>query len=83
MSAKLATLDLLKVKVFWNKGYDVKIYVNDITNKNLSRDSNYTVDVVMRLKFGNSSISSYHNFNFIMIWAEKAIFWGILLVKVQ
>ena len=54
MSAKLATLGLLKIKVFWNKGYDVIISVHDVTNKILSRDSNYIVDVVM---FSNSSIS--------------------------
>ena len=56
MSAKMATLGLLKIKVFWNKGYDVIIYVHDVTNKILSRDSNYIVDVVMWPKFGNSSI---------------------------
>ena len=47
-SAKMATLGLLKTKVFWNKGYDVVISVYDTINKNLSRDSNYIVDVVMR-----------------------------------
>ena len=57
MSAKMATLGLLKTKVFWNKGYDVIISVHDVTNKILSRDSNYIVDVVMWPKFGNSSIS--------------------------
>ena len=57
MSAKLATLGLLKIKVFWNKGYDVIISVHDVTNKILSRDSNYIIDVVMWPKFGNSSIS--------------------------
>ena len=56
MSAKMATSDLLKIKVFWNKGYDVTIYVHDVTNKIISRDSNYIVDVVMWPKFGNSSI---------------------------
>ena len=55
--AKMATPGLRKTKVFWKKGYDVKISVNDITNKTLSRDANYIVDVVMWLKFGNSSIS--------------------------
>ena len=40
MSAKMATLGLLKLKVFWNKGYGVIISVYDITNKILSRDSN-------------------------------------------
>ena len=57
MSAKMATLGLLKIKVFWNKGYDVIISVHDVTNKILSRDSNYIVDVVMWPKFGNSNIS--------------------------
>ena len=33
MSAKLATLGLPKIKVFWNKGYDVMISVHDVTNK--------------------------------------------------
>ena len=47
ISAKMATPSLRKIKVFSKKGYDVKIYVNDVTNKTLSRDSNYTVDVVM------------------------------------
>ena len=57
MSAKMATPDLLKIKVFWNKGYDVIMPVHDATNKILWRDSNYNVDVVMWPKFGNSSSS--------------------------
>ena len=57
MSAKMATPGLLKITVFWNKGYDVIISVDDVTNKILSRDSNYIVDVVMWPKFGNTSIS--------------------------
>ena len=47
MSAKLATLDLLKIKVFWNIDYDIIIYACDVTNKILLRGSNYIVDVVM------------------------------------
>ena len=31
ISAKLATLSLLKIEVFWSKGYDVIISVHDIT----------------------------------------------------
>ena len=85
MSAKLATLDLLKIKVFWNKGYDVIIFVYDVINKNLSRDSNYIVDVVMWPKFGNSSISmreviitsSLKGFD-----QKKQFFWGVVLVQV-
>ena len=57
MSAKMATPGLLKIKVFWNRGYDVIISVHDVTNKILSRDSNYIVDEVQWPKFGNSSIS--------------------------
>ena len=57
VSAKLATLGLLKVKILCNKGYYVIIFVYDVTNKILSRDSNYIADVVIRSKFGNSSFS--------------------------
>ena len=57
MSAKMATPGLLKTTVFWNKGYDVIIPAHDVTNKIVSRDSNYIVDVVMWPNFGNSSIS--------------------------
>ena len=47
MSAKMATPGLLKIMVSSNKGYDVIISVDDVTNKILSRDSNYIVDVFM------------------------------------
>ena len=53
MSAKVATLSLYKIKVFWNKGYDVIISVCNVTSKILSRNSNYIVDVVMWPKFAN------------------------------
>ena len=59
MSAKMATLGLLKVKVLWRKNYDYDVInsVHDVTNTVLSRDSNHIVDAVMWLKFANSSIS--------------------------
>ena len=57
MSGKIATPGLHKIKVFWKKGYDITIFVNDVTNKTLSRGSNYIAHVVMWPKFGNSSIS--------------------------
>ena len=38
MSAKMATPVVLKIKVFWKKGYEVIINVYDVTNKILSRD---------------------------------------------
>ena len=46
ISAKLATLALLKIKLFSNKVYDVIIFVPDVI-KFLSRYSNYIVDVIM------------------------------------
>ena len=46
-SAKMGSLDLLKIKLFRNKGYDVIIFVYDVSNRNLSHDSNFLVDVVM------------------------------------
>ena len=33
MSAKMATLDVVKITVFGNKGYDVMISAHDITKK--------------------------------------------------
>ena len=57
MSVKMTTPGLLNITVFWNEGYDVIISVDDVTNKVLSRDSNYIVDVFMWPKFGNCSIS--------------------------
>ena len=56
MPAKMATSDLLKIKLFWKKSYYAIYSVYDVTNKILSHDPNYIVDVVMWPKFGNSSI---------------------------
>ena len=47
MPAKVASPDFPKLKILQNKGYDVIIPDYDVTNKILSRDSNYIVDVVM------------------------------------
>lgn len=53
MLEKLVTLGLLKKKAM----YDVMISAHDATNKSLSFESNYIVDIAMRPKFGGSSIS--------------------------
>ena len=58
MSAKLASLSLLKKKVFWNKSYYILVSVHDVTNKILLRDSNYIVNVVIWSKFGDSGTSN-------------------------
>ena len=47
MSAKMTTPGLLKITVFWSKGYDVIISIVDVTNQSLLRDSNYIVDAFM------------------------------------
>ena len=57
MWAKMATLGLLKIRVVWNKDYDIIVSIHDVTNKVLSYDSKYVIDVVMWPKFGNCSIS--------------------------
>ena len=56
MSQNLANLGLLKLKVFWNKGYNVITFVHRVTNKVLSCDSSHILDLVMRPKFGNYNI---------------------------
>ena len=45
VSAKLDTPGFLKIKIFRNKAYHVIILDYDVTNKILSRDSNYIVNV--------------------------------------
>ena len=47
ITAKMATASLLKIKVFSIKGFYVIYSVYDVTNKILSHDSNYIVDVIM------------------------------------
>ena len=47
ISAKITIPGLLKIKVFLDNGYDVIIFVHDVTNKILSGDSNYIIYVVM------------------------------------
>ena len=56
MPVKIATLGLLKIMVFRNKCYDVIILVDYFTNKIGSRDPNYTLNLFIWPKFGNSSI---------------------------
>ena len=57
MSGKVATPGFLKINIFWNKDYDVTVSVHDVTNKILSRGSNYILDVLLWPKFDNFSIS--------------------------
>ena len=52
VSAKMATLGLLIIKVFWNKGYDAKF----ISMMSRTKFFHLIVDLAMWLKFGNSII---------------------------
>ena len=86
MSAKVATLGLPKIEVFWNKGYDVMIYVHDVNNQILSSDSNYNADLVTRPQFGNSSIYMRKMIITSILWGfdqKHHFFWGLVSVKVQ
>ena len=82
----MATLGLVKIKVFWNKYYDVIVSVYPFINRILSHGSNYIVDVVMWPKFGNFTISMRE---VIVTWSfygsdhENPFFWGVVLVQVQ
>ena len=84
MSAKLATVSLLKIKMFWNRDYDAIILVHDVTQI-FSRGSNYVVDAIMWRKFGRSLslrkviiTSILYGFD-----QENQFFWGFLLAQVQ
>ena len=91
MSAKLATLGLLKINVFLNKGFGVIIFFHGVTNKSLLRDSNHIVDGVMWAMFGHSSISMREVVMTSMampqfykdLTRKTNFFWGVLLVQVQ
>ena len=79
MSAKMATPGLFKLKVFWKKGYNV-------TNKFLLCDLNYIVNVVMRLKLGNSNTFMREVIITSMLWGlsqKNPSFWGVVWVQVQ
>ena len=83
MSTKLATPEPLKIKVFWNKGYDnfcpwphQQHFTNDY----------YIIDVVMWPRFGNSIISMREVIIILIFWGfdqKNQVFWEVLLVQVQ
>ena len=47
MLAKVATQGLLKINIFFNKGYGVINSIYDVINKNVSPESNFIVGVIM------------------------------------
>ena len=82
---KMATLVLLKIKVFPSKDCDIIVFVDDVINRILSRDSDYVVDVVIWPNFGYYHFNerSCHNLNFMRIWPKISLFWGVALFERQ
>ena len=77
ISEKIATLGLPKIKVYWNKWFDVIVSANDVTNRFLLREADYVVNVVVSPKFGNFTIYMKEvimNSRIIRTWPEKPIF---------
>ena len=81
ITAKMATASLLKINIFSIKGFYVIYSVYDVTNKILSHDSNYIVDVVMWPKFCNSSISIREVIVTSILWRfdqKNRFFWRVV-----
>ena len=86
MSAKMATPALLRLKVFWKKDYYVIYSVFDVTNKILSHESNYIMNLVMWPKFSNCSICIREVIitSILLGFDQKNLFFlGVFLVQVQ
>ena len=84
VSAKLATPDRLKIKEIWNKDYDVRSFVHDVTNKIFLLESNYAKQAVIWAKFGNSSISMrvVITTSILKGFDQKNLFFGLALIMV-
>ena len=54
---KIGCLGLLEMKIFQDKYFEVMTYAHDVSNKILSCDPSYILEVVMSQKFGNPNIS--------------------------
>ena len=57
MSGKLVTLSLHEIKIFWNKGYDVIIYVNEKLESygvNISKGGGWLRDIEQFWVMGNN-----------------------------
>ena len=75
ISAKMATLGLLKIRIFWNKGYDIIISWRHpqifITWFKFYYRCGHVTKVWQLYHFYEKS---YHNLDFIRIWLEKPFF---------
>ena len=66
ISTEMANPGLFKIKLYWNKDYDLITSVHDVTKNILSLDSNYIVDAVMLscFKFNNLRLAQVTNLKF-------------------
>ena len=82
ISAKTITLGLLKIKVCWNKGYNVITSVHDVTKK-----SYHVHQMKLQIWSCDQSFVTlaflWENLNFIRIWPGKQLFWEVVLIQVQ
>ena len=82
MSAKMAAQGFLKITVFWNKGYDIIIPVDEVTSKILSRGLNYVVDkILVTLTFLWEKLSEPHFYK--DLTKKHAFFESWSMVQVQ
>ena len=85
MSAKISTPCLVKLTVFWNKGYEDIVPASDVTDKILSSDSNYIADVSLWPRFDKCSISMREVIITSILQGfdqKKRFFVGVVLVEV-
>ena len=83
VSAKITTPGLLKISVFWDKGYEVIIFAYDATNKILLRDK-------ILLRSCDQSLVTSTSMRKVIItsilWGfdqKNYFFWAVVLVQVQ
>ena len=85
MSAKWATVTVLEVRLFWNKVYDVRIFVYGVISRILWRELTYIVDSrvteVWYLKHFYER--SHYNLNFTWFGPEKPSFFRVFLAQLQ
>ena len=86
MPAKMATLCLVKIKVFQITHCDIIVFCpwhaqqNFITRLNLYCKCGHVTEVWQLYHFNERS---YHNLNLMRHWSEKPFFWGAVLVHSQ
>ena len=79
---RIDSFRLSEIKIFWDIGYDIIIFVYDFTIQLLSRDSNLIVDMAMWQKFGKCRVSMKEVINFLKIWPEQVQFYMFNFIRI-